>query len=398
MHFKEKAKGKTMVNIVSQKPYRLVLCISFISCIMLLTNCFANASASSSFQFTTATGRAAITSNVPAELARMRALEDALYLAALQGGANINGFSAVSTDTSVQDHFVVRPSSKILDYTILSEETSGSKIEVSIRAAVGDLPEKKCNGTRPLNMTLYQPDTYIDMNVPAWIEIYHTKLFNELSFMLESNPLINISNAMNVQLSPQKLRTIDERFDYASLLSPQIRVRTGDFAIIPTLYLSAGDKPTKFITSRQIEVRLGLKVFSGESYQLIGEFEKSALFENDRIALFQNLADLDKPSREDLIEVMRGLIEPLTSEMITTLGCQSLNDTLYLDAQRLTTQLGSNQGVTPNMLAITSGKHSPWTVLRVVSVSSNTAILEPLDKARELNELDGKTVEFMELN
>ena len=115
MHFKEKAKGKTMVNIVSQKPYRLVLCISFISCIMLLTNCFANASASSSFQFTTATGRAAITSNVPAELARMRALEDALYLAALQGGANINGFSAVSTDTSVQDHFVVRPSSKILD-------------------------------------------------------------------------------------------------------------------------------------------------------------------------------------------------------------------------------------------------------------------------------------------
>jgi cell shape-determining protein MreC len=69
-----------------------------------------------------------------------------------------------------------------------------------------------------------------------------------------------------------------------------------------------------------------------------------------------------------------------------------------LNAQRLTTQLGSNQGVTPNMLAITSGKHSPWTVLRVVSVSSNTAILEPLDKARKLNELDGKTVEFMELN
>ena len=63
-------------------------------------------------------------------------------------------------------------------------------------------------------MTLYQPDTYIDMNVPAWIEIYHTKLFNELSFMLESNLLINISNAMNGQLSPQKLRTIDERFDY----------------------------------------------------------------------------------------------------------------------------------------------------------------------------------------
>ena len=387
-----------MVNIVSKIPSTLILLCSVISGMMLLVTCIANASPSNSFQFTTATGRAAITSNVPAELARMRALQDALYLAALQGGANINGFSAVSTDTSVQDHFVVRPSSKIIDYTILSEEKSDSQIEVSIRAAVGNLPETKCNRTRPLNMTLYRPDTYIDMNVPAWIEIYHSKLFNELTYMLDSDPLIKISNAMNVPLSPKKLKTIDEKFDYASVLSPQIRVRPGDFAIIPTLYVSAENRTTRFLTSRQIEIKLGLKVFSGANYDLIREFKRSTLFENDTIALFQNLADLDKPTREDLIEVMTGLIEPLTSEMITTLGCQSLNDTLYLDAQRLTAQLGSNQGVTPNMLAITSGKHSPWTVLRVVSVSSNSSILEPLDKARELSELDGKVVEFMELN
>ena len=387
-----------MVNIVSKIPSTLILLCSVISGMMLLVTCIANASPSNSFQFTTATGRAAITSNVPAELARMRALQDALYLAALQGGANINGFSAVSTDTSVQDHFVVRPSSKIIDYTILSEEKSDSQIEVSIRAAVGNLPETKCNRTRPLNMTLYRPDTYIDMNVPAWIEIYHSKLFNELTYMLDSDPLIKISNAMNVPLSPKKLKTIDEKFDYASVLSPQIRVRPGDFAIIPTLYVSAEDRTTRFLTSRQIEIKLGLKVFSGANYDLVGEFKRSTLFENDTIALFQNLADLDKPTREDLIEVMTGLIEPLTSEMITTLGCQSLNDTLYLDAERLTAQLGSNQGVTPNMLAITSGKHSPWTVLRVVSVSSNSSILEPLDKARELSELDGKVVEFMELN
>ena len=387
-----------MVNIVSKIPSTLILLCSVISGMMLLVTCIANASPSNSFQFTTATGRAAITSNVPAELARMRALQDALYLAALQGGANINGFSAVSTDTSVQDHFVVRPSSKIIDYTILSEEKSDSQIEVSIRAAVGNLPETKCNRTRPLNMTLYRPDTYIDMNVPAWIEIYHSKLFNELTYMLDSDPLIKISNAMNVPLSPKKLKTIDEKFDYASVLSPQIRVRPGDFAIIPTLYVSAENRTTRFLTSRQIEIKLGLKVFSGANYDLIGEFKRSTLFENDTIALFQNLADLDKPTREDLIEVMTGLIEPLTSEMITTLGCQSLNDTLYLDAERLTAQLGSNQGVTPNMLAITSGKHSPWTVLRVVSVSSNSSILEPLDKARELSELDGKVVEFMELN
>lgn len=387
-----------MLSLITRLHYHIVILISCISTLTLLAMSIANATPSSPFQFTTATGRAAITTSVPAELARMRALEDALYLAALQGGANINGFSAVSTDTSVQDHFVVRPSSKILDYTILSEKKSATQVEVKIRAAVGNLPQKKCNLSRPLNMTLYRPDTYINMNVPAWIEIYHTKLFNEILFKLESNPLISAKNAMNVALSPEKLKTVDERFDYASLLSPQIRVKTGDYAIIPTLYLSAGDKPTQFVTSRQVEIKLGLKVFNGESYDLVGEYEKSALFENDRIALFQNLADLDKPSREDLIEFMKALVEPLTAEMITTLGCQALNETLYLDTQRLTVQIGSNQGVKPNMLAITSGKHTPWTVLRVVSVSANAAIVEPLDKARILSELDGKTVEFMELN
>lgn len=387
-----------MINIISQILIRLGLYISFICSLMLLASSIAFATPPSSFQFTTATGRAAITLNVPAEVARLRALEDALYLAALQGGANVNGFSAVSTDTSVQDHFVVRPSSKILDYTILSEEKLSSHVEVSIRAAVGSLPEKKCNQTRPLNMTLYLPNAYIDMNVPAWIDIYHSKLFNEMFSMLNSEPLINIRNAMNIQLSPQKLRTIDEKFDYASILTPQIRVSSGDFAIIPTLYLSAGYKPTRFVTSRQIEIRLGFKVFNGDSYNLIGEYEKSAIFEDERIAIFQNLADLDKPSRENLVEIMRGLIKPLISEMITNLSCQPLIDRLNLNAQRLTTQLGSNQGITPNMLAITSGRHSPWSVLRVVSVSSNTAILEPLDKSRDLSELDGKTVEFMELN
>ena len=95
---------------------------------------------------------------------------------------------------------------------------------------------------------------------------------------------------------------------------------------------------------------------------------------------------------------MESLIEPLLSKMITALGCQPLNDVIYLDDEQLRAQIGSNQGISENMLAITSGKHTPWTMLRVVSVSGNNAVLEPLDKSRKLNELDGKTVEFMELN
>ena len=387
-----------MLKFAAKKQNQFALFITVISFIILTFVSIAHASVQNSFQFTTATGRAAITENVTEELARVRALEDALYLAALQGGAKINGFSAVATDTSVQDNFVIRPSSKILDYTILSENKIETQMEVTIRAAVGKLPDKKCQLSRPLNLTLYKPNTSIDMNVPAWIEVYHPNIFNEIVFSLNKNPSLSINNAMSVSLSPEKLRLVDEKFDYSSLMSPQVRVRTGDYAIVPILSLSSSDTGSRFSTSRKIEMKLGFYVFDGGTYELFEKFEQSVSFEVDRIALFQSLADLDKKSRNDLIVIMMSLIEPLISEMITTLGCQTLKDTIYLNAEQLTSQIGSNQGVKPNMLAVTSGKHTPWTMLRVVSVFANYALLEPLDKARKLTDLDGKKVEFMEFD
>lgn len=387
-----------MLQTVFKKSVYLVSHRTFVIFILLIASFNVYAATGKSFHFTNATGRAAITQNVTPELARMRALEDALYLAALQGGANVNGFSSVSTDTSVQDYFVVRPSSKILDYTILSENKSETQIEVNIRAAVGNLPERKCQRSRPLNFTLYKPHALINMNVPSWIDIYHSTLFNKILFSLNQDPLLSVNNAMDVTFSPKKLETVDERFDYSSLISPQVRVKTGDYAVIPTLSITSQDVASRFLVSREIQVTLGMKIFRGGTYDLVENFEQSTVFENDRIALFQTMADLDKRSREDLIEIMEALIKPLTQEIITTLGCQPLTDTINLNSEQLTTQIGSDQGIKPNMLAITSGQHTPWTMFRVLSVSENNAILEPLDKARKLSDLDGKTVEFMEFN
>ena len=175
-------------------------------------------------------------------------------------------------------------------------------------------------------------------------------------------------------------------------------MRKGDYAVVPTISISSRNAATRLLTSRNIEIKLGLNVFNGGTYNLIEKFEETIIFEHDRLTLLQTLADADKKSREELIIIMSSLIEPLILEMTKTLGCKSLEDTIVLNAEQLITQIGSNQGIKTNMLAITSGKHTPWTMLRVVSVSENAAILEPLDKARELSELDGKTVEFMELN
>ena len=70
-----------------------------------------------SIEMVTVTGRAVIQHEEAVDEARNLALEDALYYAALEGGAQVNGYSAVDETTSLREMFIVRPASRILDYS-----------------------------------------------------------------------------------------------------------------------------------------------------------------------------------------------------------------------------------------------------------------------------------------
>jgi hypothetical protein len=104
---------------------KFFFCLCLIS-IFVLTG---EVNAKEKLKFIETTGRAVIDEENQIDISRRRALEDALYLAALHGGAKINGFSSVKTDTSIEENLVVQPSSRILDYTILAEQIHGLKVE-----------------------------------------------------------------------------------------------------------------------------------------------------------------------------------------------------------------------------------------------------------------------------
>ena len=109
------------------------------------------------FRFAETTGRAVIMGPESQQEARLLALEEALYLAALEGGAKINGFSAVMSSTAIDDHFVVQPATRILDYTVINEMVDDTHYTVSIRAAIGALPRSSCAMRRSINMTVFKP-------------------------------------------------------------------------------------------------------------------------------------------------------------------------------------------------------------------------------------------------
>ena len=91
------------------------------------------------FRLVTVTGRAAIIHEDALAEARDMALEDALYYAALKGGAKIDGFSTVDAQTNLNDMIVVRPVSQLLDYSIKNEMQDDTHYTVTIEAVVGDM-------------------------------------------------------------------------------------------------------------------------------------------------------------------------------------------------------------------------------------------------------------------
>ena len=71
------------------------------------------------------------------ETSRKRAIEDAIYLAALKGGANVNGFSAISSNTIINEQSIVKATNRVLDFKILSETQSKEFLSIKISAVVG---------------------------------------------------------------------------------------------------------------------------------------------------------------------------------------------------------------------------------------------------------------------
>ena len=140
-------------------------------------------------------GRAVIENIASKDEARVRALEEVLYLAALKGGARIDGFSSVETNSAISDNFVVRPTSGIIDYTITNEEHVGEHYSVTILAAVGEVETGGCNTVSIINMTAYKPILRVEASSPAWLQGQLRNIYNEFVLALANSSEFNIERA-----------------------------------------------------------------------------------------------------------------------------------------------------------------------------------------------------------
>ncbi|MGB2122804.1 MAG: flagellar assembly protein T N-terminal domain-containing protein [Candidatus Puniceispirillaceae bacterium] len=368
--------------------------------LMLSIACFvlgATAGHAAGMRFTETTGRAVIVDSALEQQARMTALEDALYLAALEGGARIDGFSAVMTDSSLEDHFVIRPASRILDYTITNEVIDDLHYEVSIRAAVGDLPKGTCLHRRDVNVTVFAPRITHGEAAPAEAGPMAPQVITALVEAIEAHAGVNAVRATDTILDPQRLTRIVDKFDYRALTTGITRVRRGDFALVPEITLTGKRIGGVFDRRNEMKVAVQLHLFAGDTYAPIDHFAFEQRIITKKRTPFRTINVLNQPRRVDILDQMRAPVAGVVDALAAQLQCEPLVATMVVADGKLSVPIGSYHGMRENALAVASGTDTPWQIMRVSSVALMSSTLTPLNDRRDIAALAGRTVQFMEV-
>ena len=346
-------------------------------------------------QIVVSTGRAAIISNERIDETRVRALEDALYSAALLGGAEIDGFSSVQAGSQLDDHFVVRPSSKIIDYDIVDERFDDLHYTVEIEAAVGELKKVDCQNRLFNTVSMFAPVFRVDEKIPAWLSHQPSAMIKSLQENLTRKPNFNLVNMANLPLDPKEL-TRDKTYSYKALTSGTTNVSNGDFALATTITLKRTVKKTSFQQNHFVDVMVESAVFVDSDYRPTEKVTHQAKFPIRNFLPTQFMSVLASPNPTKIRGDLSQLISEHAAELETVMRCTPLSATMIAKEDGLHIPIGSRHGLQDNRLAVMSNEVMPWTVLRVIKINADGAVLMPLNRKRSSAQLSGQRVSFLE--
>ena len=356
-----------------------------------------HALAGDGLRMVTATGRAVINDQAAPHEAKNIALEDALYLAALRGGAKIDGFSSVQADTSLDDHFVVRPSSEILDYRIINEVKDDLHYEVTVEAAVGKIAEPACRDRAVGHLTMFAPTMSMTRSVPGWLSTMPSMMMVDLYRQLENTANLTLYNEAATVLDPVRIKR-DARYDYNALTNGKATIRDGDFAFATDISLESFSTDFALGQSQHLRAIITTSLYAGSQLTPLGAVRDEIKLKLGERSPSLLISKLSTTKRDKVKAALLTGLESHAKAIASATLCLPLKAVIKLDDNKLHVALGVRQGIQVNRLAMVSGVDSKWSVLRVIEAGDGHSILEPLSRQRKPADLNGKLATFLEMN
>ena len=355
-------------------------------------------------KFVEVTGRSVIQDNSPL-LSKNTALEDALYLAALEGGAKVSGYSLIDNFSNLREEVIVQPTSGILDYTIIDEIISDQHYEVTIRALVGKNNDQiGCSSRKRSTLIAFKPEIYINQNSPAWSQYLPNQIYKKMIEDLSIFDELEIINANDTQLNINNKKLKLNDFDYNVLTGDVVNYKPADlsletkYIIEPTQHLHSTNLSTlKLEEYLQITADIIIKDISDNKG--IYTTSKVALsYIGPRKTLFKTINVLSRPERKNIVNSLINAFNDIPSEINENLKCVSLTSIAQPSdiENTIRVNLGTNQGINLGNLALSESKDTPFSVFEVIDIGPNESSLMPLNLSRNIKNYYGKTITFME--
>ena len=355
-------------------------------------------------RFVEVTGRSVIQDDLPI-LSKNTALEDALYLAALEGGAKVSGYSLIDSFSNLREEVIVQPASGILDYTIIDEMISDQHYEVTIRALIGKNNDRiGCKSRITSTLIAFQPEIYINQNSPAWSQYLPNQIYKNMIDNLSNFDEIEIINATDTKLNINNNKLKLNDFDYNVLTGNVVNYKPADlsletkFLIEPVQNLYPTNLSTETLEEHlKITTEIIIKDISNNKE--IFKTSKDALtFIGPRETIFKSINILSRPKRKKIINSLISAFDEIPLEINENLKCVSLITIAQPSniENAINVNLGTNQGISLGNLALSESRDTPFSVFEVIDVSPNQSKLMPLNLSRNIENYYGKTITFME--
>ena len=370
----------------------------FIFIALLAFNSALYAQDKSNFKHVEATGRSILLpENI--ETSRKRALEDAIYLAALKGGANVNGFSAISSNTIINEQSVIKATNRVLDFKILSETQNKEYLTIKIRAVVGnELSKQNCN-IRPININLFKGSITVDTNVPSELARYTSLWYNKTYEYISKLPNVDINNFQNRQLNQIVKSSQNSSFNYNAITKGIPIIHPGNYSLVPKIVLTKTNKNSfaNYLLTISFDLYKGQKIRlqTSKSYNLLINYQLESKFQ-----FLKNIStlDLDKVDQN-----VNNHLSKVINSFFNDINCTPLEGKLTINEGKLQVDLGSKQGLKQKQIGLVNGikiqnsmLNDSILIVHTEDVFDNYSTLLPLNDNVKLTNLNDKIVKFVE--
>ncbi len=344
-------------------------------------------------------GRAVII-NGNVDLAKKRALEDALYLASIQGGARVDGYSSIDSSTNLNETLLVRPSSTIKDFVVIDENVDESHYNVKIKAILVSVNDfLNCSSREFVNLTFLSSHFSISSRLPPWTSKLPNSISSEIKKNLANINFLNLTDASRVYFNPDKVLKKSISLDYNNLVEGKSNsLRSGEFAVHPIIQIDYAKGRLNRV-SKEIIVNITLNIYEGPDFSILDSMDYSfSLWAGNKTG-YDFIDAFLRVSQDKLIDFVDSSVSKIQYRVLDKLKCQPLQADIELVGDQLVVPIGLNQGLKKGTVGFVSNSRdvimSEWVVLTVSSSDENSSVVEPLNPLNKKENMKGKKIKFL---